>query len=286
MSSYVPPDATGPGALEALAYAGPESGGPACAVKLDVFEGPLDLLLHLIRLNEVDIHDIPIAAIAEQYVEYLALMRELDLDVAGEYLLMAATLAWIKSRMLLPPAETEEEDEGADPRLELVARLLDYQRFREAADGLGRRPLLGRDVFEAPGEAREPTPDAERELDVDLFQLVEAFRQVVRRARPPAAPHAVEHEPVTVHECMAQVMRRLEAAPVVAFDRLFEDEGGAQPSRARLVATFLAILELARIAAVRLYQGADAAGAPAGPIQVRLAPTGAETWNERIADVT
>lgn len=284
MSSQVPPDDTGPGALEAVAFAGP--GALACAVKLDVFEGPLDLLLHLIRLNEVNVHDIPIASIAEQYVEYLALMRELDLDVAGEYLLMAATLAWIKSRMLLPPSEEGEAEEGGDPRLELVARLLDYQRFREAAEGLARRPLLGRDVFAPPGEERRPTPDAERELDVDLFQLVEAFRQVLRRARPPAAPHAVEHEAVTVHDCMVAVMRRVEAAAVVAFDQLFEDEAGAAPSRTRLVATFLALLELARIAAVRLYQSPSEGGVPSGPIQVRLAPSGAEAWSERVADVT
>jgi segregation and condensation protein A len=233
----------------------------------------------------VDVHDIPIAAIAEQYVAYLALMRELNLDVAGEYLLMAATLAWIKSRMLLPPTETGEEDEGGDPRLELVARLLDYQRFREAAEELGRRPLLGRDVFEAPGEARESVPDAERELDVDLFQLVEAFREVLRRARPAPAPHAVEHEAVTVHECMASVMQRLERAAVVAFDQLFDDGTGIPPGRPLLVATFLALLELARIAAVRLYQTAGEAGVPEGPIQVRLAADGAAAWSERIADV-
>ncbi|HEX2485033.1 MAG TPA: segregation/condensation protein A [Myxococcota bacterium] len=283
MSSQVPPDPTGPGALESLAFAG--DGARACAVKLDVFEGPLDLLLHLIRLSEVDVHDIPIAAIAEQYVEYLSLMRELDLDVAGEYLLMAATLAWIKSRMLLPPSEESEEEEG-DPRLELVARLLEYQRFREAAEDLGRRPLLGREVFAAPGEEPAQTPDAERELDVDLFALVEAFRQVLRRARPPATPHEVESETVTVHECMLAVMARVEGASVVAFDDLFEDASGAAPSRTRLVATFLAILELARIAAVRLYQSLGEAGVPTGPIQVRLAPNGSGAWGERVADVT
>jgi segregation and condensation protein A len=285
MSSQVPPDSAGPGAVEALAFAGP-GGALACAVKLDVFEGPLDLLLHLIRLNEVDVHDIPIAGVAEQYVEYLALMRDLNLDVAGEYLLMAATLAWIKSRMLLPPSEEGEEEEGGDPRLELVARLLEYQRFREAAEDLGRRPLLGRDVFGAPGEERPATPDAERELDVDVFQLVEAFRQVLRRARPPATPHAVESEPITVHECMVAVMQRLEGAAVVAFEQLFEDEAGAPPSRPRLVATFLALLELARIAAVRLYQSASESGVPSGSIQVRLAPAGAGAWSERVADVT
>jgi segregation and condensation protein A len=188
--------------------------------------------------------------------------------------------------MLLPPSDEGEAEEGGDPRLELVARLLDYQRFREAAEQLGERPLLGRDVFAPPGEERAPTPDAERELDVDLFQLVEAFRQVLRRARPAPAPHAVESEPVTVHECMLGVMARLEAAPVVAFEQLFDDGSGAAPSRTRLVATFLALLELARIAAVKLYQSVAEDGVPKGSIQVRLAPSGAEAWGERIADIT
>src|SRR5262249_11611198 len=118
------------------------------AVRLPVFEGPLDLLLHLIRVNEVEITDIPIAQIAEQYLEYVEVLRHRDLDVAGEYLLMAATLAWIKSRMLLPPDGTPDEDE-IDPRAELVARLLEYQRFKDAAERLADRPLLDRDVFRA-----------------------------------------------------------------------------------------------------------------------------------------
>jgi segregation and condensation protein A len=284
MSTSPPPD---PGAaLETLAFAGPGGSAP-CAVKLDVFEGPLDLLLHLIRENEVDVHDIPIAAIAGQYVEYLGLMRELNLDVAGEYLLMAATLAWIKSRLLLPPIEGEEEDEGADPRLSLVARLLEYQRYREVAEGLGRRPLLGRDVFEAQGAGPEPLPESERELDVDLFKLMQAFRDVLRRARPEAAPHAVETERVTVLECMREVMARLGERPLLAFHEIFEGPAGMLPSRPRLVATFLALLELARLSAVRLYQSRSESGVPTGPIQVRLAPAGeAGAWAERVADVT
>ena len=164
--------------VDSLDFTAPEAGS-AYAVKLSVFEGPLDLLLHLIRLNEVDITDIPIALIAEQYLEYLDLMRELNLDVAGEYLLMAATLAWIKSRMLLPPVEGEEEEEGADPRAELIARLLEYQRFKEAAEELRERQILGRDVFEARGSSLEGTPEAEREIEVGMIQLLEAFRKVL-----------------------------------------------------------------------------------------------------------
>src|SRR5262245_45611952 len=160
-----------------------ESGGAgnACAIKLQVFEGPLDLLLHLIRLNEVDVTDLPVAEIAEQYTEYVALMHELDLDVAGEYLLMAATLAWIKSRMLLPPSEDGEEAEGADPRAELVARLLEYQRFKEVAEQLGDRTLEGRDVFAAQVEGAEERPDDERPLAVSLVALLEAFRRVLAK---------------------------------------------------------------------------------------------------------
>lgn len=287
MSTSPPPDlAGGSVAFEALAVSGPDGTQP-CAVKLDVFEGPLDLLLHLIRENEVDVHDIPIAAIAAQYVEYLTLMRELNLDVAGEYLLMAATLAWIKSRLLLPPAEGEEEDEGGDPRLALVARLLEYQRYREVAEALGQRPLLGRDVFEARAAGPDPRPESERELDVDLFALVRAFRDVLQRERPAPQPHHVESEQVTVLECMRAVMERVATRPVLRFDELFEGEGGGAPSRPRMVATFLALLELARLSAVRLYQSASESGVPCGPIQVRAAPGAADgAWAERVADVT
>ena len=125
--------------------------GSSCAIRLPVFEGPLDLLLHLIRQDELQITDLPISQVANQYLEYLELMRELNLDVAAEYLVMAATLAWIKSRLLLPPSDDEEDEEGREPRAELVARLLEYQRYKEAADALGGRPLLGREVFAAPG---------------------------------------------------------------------------------------------------------------------------------------
>jgi segregation and condensation protein A len=286
MSTSPPPEAAGRGpSLEDVVYLGAD-GSPPCAVKLDVFEGPLDLLLHLIRENEVDVHDIPIAAIAEQYVVYLTVMRELNLDVAGEYLLMAATLAWIKSRLLLPPAEGEEEEEGGDPRLALVARLLEYQRYREVAEKLGQRPILGREVFDASAAGPDPVPESERELEVDLFQLVKAFKAVLARARPPAAPHQVESEPVTVLECMRAVMQRLESSAVVEFDELFVTEGGGLPSRSRVVATFLAMLELARLAAVRLYQSRAESGVPTGPVQVRLAPNGQAMWTERVAEVT
>ena len=161
-----------------------EPGSAAYAVKLPVFEGPLDLLLHLIRQNDVDIAEIPVAEVSAQYLLYLELMQELNLDIAGEYLVMAATLALIKSRMLLPTEPGEGEDDEVDPRAELVARLLEYQRFKEVAENLSRRRLLGRDVFEAKGPVPERPADSEREIEVGIFELLTAFRTVLRRRRP------------------------------------------------------------------------------------------------------
>lgn len=257
----------------------------ACAVKLSIFEGPLDLLLHLIRLNEVDITDIPIATIAAQYVEYLDLMRELNLDVAGEYLLMAATLAWIKSRMLLPPAEGEEEDEGADPRAELVARLLEYQRFKEAAGELRERQILGRDVFEARGPELEPKPEAEREIEVGLIELLEAFRHLLRAVKIAEHPHEVATETITVRERMIAVMDALQEREAVAFDQIFQLESERAPTRTLLVVTFLAILELVRLSTVRVYQGLGDDGVPEGPIHLRLADGHRADWDEYIAEI-
>jgi segregation and condensation protein A len=257
------------------------------AVKLPVFEGPLDLLLHLIRLNEVDITDIAITGIAEQYLEYLALMEELDIDVAGEYLLMAATLAWIKSRMLLPVESTDEEDEGIDPRAELVARLLEYQRFKEAAGELGELPLLGRDVFRTtlvPGEERR---EDERELDVGLYELLAAMRAVLEQSRAQGGVHEIEAEPVTVRERMILVMETLaKRAEPVEFIDLFCGADGQLPSRTVIVATFLAILELARLAALRLYQGRAPSGVPEGPIRVRrVNESRPEDWAAKISEL-
>jgi segregation and condensation protein A len=258
----------------------------ACAVKLSIFEGPLDLLLHLIRLNEVDVTDIPIARIAEQYVEYLDLMRELNLDVAGEYLLMAATLAWIKSRMLLPPAEGDEEEEGADPRAELVARLLEYQRFKEAAGELRERQILGRDVFEARGPELEPTPDAEREIEVGLIELLDAFRKLLRAIKISEHPHEVATETITVRERMIAVMDALRARDAIDFEQIFEVELERAPSRTLLVVTFLAILELVRLSTVRVYQGLGTDDVPEGPIHLRLADGGGEVdWDDYIAEI-
>ncbi len=260
-----------------------ESGSPY-AVKLPLFEGPLDLLLHLIRLNEVEITDIPIARIGEQYLTYLELMREVDLDIAGEYLLMAATLAWIKSRMLLPPDGAEEEGEGPDPRAELAARLLEYQRYKEAAGELCERRLLGRDVFPAWGLRPEPPPEGEREIEVGLFELLEAFQRVLKAAGPSGAAHEVEKETITVHERMIVVMKLLEPRSSIDFDDVLVAEDGRPVSRVLVVATFLAILELTRLAALRLYQSLSETGVPRGPIHLRrVEGLEGSSWEGRIA---
>jgi segregation and condensation protein A len=256
------------------------------AVKLSVFEGPLDLLLHLIRHNEVDITDIPIARIAEQYLDTVELMQELNLDVAAEYLVMAATLALIKSRMLLPD-ESQEDEEGIDHRAELVQRLLEYQRFKEAAEALSRRRLLGRDVFSVIGPGPERTPESEREIEVGLFELVAAFRDVLDNTQATDLKHEIETEHVTVRDRMMVVMDLLEANESIEFMRIFETgEGASRPSRAILVVTFLAVLELARLSALRIYQGLSERGTPEGPIRMRCASLASKDpeWRERITD--
>ncbi len=271
--------------MTAPAMAGAAPAGSPYAVQLPVFEGPLDLLLHLIRINEVEITDIPIARVGEQYLEYIELMRELDLDLAGEYLLMAATLAWIKSRMLLPQ-ERDEDGEEIDPRAELVARLLEYQRFKEMAGELGERRLLGRDVFDAVAPGPAPPPDEEREIEVGLYELLEAFRSALKREGPSGLAHEVEVETVTVRDQMIRVMEALGLKDAIVFDDVLVREDGTPVTRPVVVASFLAILELTRLAALRLYQGVDANHAPQGPIHLRRAEDAdAVHWRERIADV-
>ena len=281
-------DMTATSALEDLGEEPDErtDGLDGYAVKLAVFEGPLDLLLHLIRQNEVDITDIPIARIAGQYLDTIELMEELNLDVASEYLVMAATLALIKSRMLLPN-ESQEDEDGIDPRAELVQRLLEYQRFKEAAETLSRRRLLGRDVFSVIGPGPDRTPDAEREIEVGIFELVAAFRDELDNSESAEWKHEVETEHVTVRDRMMVVMDLLEANESIEFMRIFDSPGrNGRPSRPLLVATFLAVLELARLAALRIYQGLSERGTPEGPIRMRRATldTDDPEWRDRITE--
>ena len=180
--------------------------------------------------------------------------------------------------------ETEEEEEGVDPRTELVARLLEYQRFKEVAEQLGDRSLLGRDVYAARHLEPEPTPEGEREIAVDLVRLVEAFRQVLSRAEAAGHHHEVEAESITVRERMIALMELLGDRPQLEFQQVFEI-GGVEPSRAMLVTTFLALLELVRISAVRVYQGVDRDGVPEGPIRLRRSDEEGGSWGERVAEI-
>jgi segregation and condensation protein A len=221
----------------------------------------LDLLLHLIKKNEVSITDIPIATITEQYLATLDLMESLSLDVAGEFLVMAATLIHIKSRMLLPAGTEEaEEDEGIDPRDELVRRLLEYQRFKDAADQLEGREILTRDVFArsaTPRETLEPVPFRE----VSVFELLTALRRVIDRL-PKDVYHQVILDKVTVREKMTLLLDTLRTGGQVLFEELF---GDAQ-NRMDVVVTFLAMLELVKVRAIRIFQDE-----PAGPIVIEAA---------------
>ena len=261
-------------------------GTAAYAVKLPLFEGPLDLLLHLIRQNEVRIVDIPIAQIGEQYLAYIEMMEELNIDVAAEYLLMAATLALIKSRMLLPREKTEDGEEGLDPRADLISRLLEYQQYKEAAESLSQRRLLGRDVYRAEGPAPERIPEGEREIEVGLFDLLEAFRQALASAGEGQGSHTVESEEITVRDRMISIMNLFETADTVEFMQIFRSGDAVVASRAMVVATFLAMLELARLSALRLFQSLNDVGAPQGEIRLRAVQneSGEVNWADRITD--
>ena len=224
-------------------------------VKLEIFEGPLDLLLHLIKKEEVDIYDIPVARITDEYLQYLNLLETMNLDLAGEYLVMAATLTHIKSRMLLPPSEEDAEEPEEDPRADLVHQLVEYQRFREAAAALGERAVLARDVFRRdPAVPETDHGDGVRLRDVTVTDLLEAFREVMERSLRESF-HEVIHEEISVEECVQDIIRRMEIDGPMRFRDVF---AGA-PSRRRLVATFLALLELVKRQAIRARQEEDGA---------------------------
>jgi segregation and condensation protein A len=249
-----------------------ESAPDAFPVKLSNFEGPLDLLLHLIKKNEVNVHDIPIALITAQYLEAIALMQELDLDVAGEFLVMAATLIHIKSKMLLPRPETAAGVEGEieeDPRDALVRRLLEHQKFKAAAGLLHEREQLRAAQWQRPDQrvAAIAGDDYEPELEVDLFSLLNAFQAVVQRMKlRPKVLLPPEQIPVEVR--IDQLLSRLSETEACGFDDLFSDI----QDRAGLIVTFLALLEMIRLKLVRVFQSGSF-----GPIRVykRARPTDA-----------
>src|SRR5436190_3243061 len=248
-----------------------ESAVDAFAVKLDNFEGPLDLLLYLIKKTEVEVHDIPIALITQQYLDAIHLMQELNLDVAGEFLVMAASLIHIKSKMLLPRPETAAgvEGEEEDPRDALVRRLLEHQKFKAAAGLLHEREELRSAQWQRPDEvvAHIAGDDYEPELEVDLFSLLTAFQAVVDRAKMrPKMLLPAEQIPIEVR--IDQLLARLSETEAMGFDDLFADIN----DKSGLIVTFIALLEMIRLKLVRVFQSGNF-----GPIRVykRARPTDA-----------
>jgi segregation and condensation protein A len=242
----------------------------AYQVRLDVFEGPLDLLLHLVKKHELDIFDVPISFITEKYLEYLDLMSALNLDVAGDYLLMAATLAHIKSRELLPSSpggEAGEADEDGDaegdPRQELIARLLEYQKYREAAESLGGRPVMGRNVWTRGAPQEDAlSENVEREVvpplaEVPVIKLIEALDRVLASAKIKIS-HQVTVDRLSVSDRINQIADRLEAEGSFTFSscfRFLREEVTLEEARHEAVVTFLALLEMAKLGVIRLWQG-------------------------------
>src|SRR5215210_798040 len=232
----------------------------AYPVRLDNFEGPLDLLLHLIKRNEVSIYDIPILKITAQYIEYIDLMQEMNLDVAGEFLVMAATLIHIKSRELLPRPDPAQVDPEEDPREALMRRLLEHQKFKAAAELLHERETLRSAQWTRPdgpiaviaGEAPEP------EIEVDLFSLIAAFRTVVDRAKHRPKLY-LPGEQIPIEDRIEQLMAKLSETEACGFEDLFADV----QTRAGIVVTFLAMLEMIRLKLIRVFQSGSM-----GPIRV------------------
>ena len=245
----------------------------ALEVFLDAFEGPLDLLLYLIRRQNLDVLDIPIAEITAQYMEYVEVMKELQLELAAEYLVMAAMLAEIKSRMLLPRRE-EEGEEGEDPRAELVRRLQEYERFKQAAENIDSLPRLNRDIY----EVEIDTPDVaivRKPPDVSLQDMLIAFQEVLKRAEN-FQHHHIEMEPLSVRERMSIVLTNVTADEFSEFSSLFTPEEG----RSGVVVTLLAILELIKETLIEMVQNE-----PFGPIYVKASASNKKA-NTKIENLT
>ena len=236
----------------------------ALEVFLEAFEGPLDLLLYLIRRRNLAILDIPIAEITRQYVQYIGVMQELQLELAGEYLVMAATLAEIKSRMLLPRLQPSGEESDEDPRAELVRRLQEYERFKSAAENIDRLPRLERDVWSASADVKDRKV-VQLLPQTTLQEMLVAFKEVVVRAEF-FARHHVQREPLSMRERMTDILTTLAASRFVEFTQLFRADEG----RMGVTVTFVAVLELVREGLIEIVQAQAFA-----PLHVRaaLAPT-------------
>ena len=231
----------------------------ALQVFLEAFEGPLDLLLYLIRRQNIDVLDIPIAEITKQYVQYIDLMTDMQLDLAGEYLVMAAMLAEIKSRMLLPRPDIEEDDEE-DPRAELVRRLQEYERFKKAAQDISDLPRLERDVFVATVDAPE-RKIVTKMPDVTMKELLLAFHDVLKRAEMFSNLH-LQREPLSMRQRMSEILTRVKAGQFTGFADLFDPDEG----RMGVAVTFIAILELLKESIIEVVQAEEFA-----PLHVRAA---------------
>ncbi len=223
--------------------------GNGVTVRLEAFEGPLDLLLHLIKREEIDIWNIPIAHITEQYLEYIQIMKDLNINLAAEWLMMASTLIYIKSRLLVPQEKKEEseDDENEDPRHELVYQLLEHQKFKNAAEMLYTREEVENAVWNNPPE--DALEDANEIVDVSLFDLLRAFHEVVRRFDEQRVME-VDHEEVTVEQMILDIRNRLLIHDTILFYSLFAESR----SKRQMIVTFLALLELVRLHEVRLHQ--------------------------------
>jgi segregation and condensation protein A len=233
-------------------------------INVDVFEGPLDLLLYLIKKDELDIYDIPIAHITEEYLAYLEMFEELNLDLAGEFLLMAATLTQIKSRMLLPRPEGTGEVIEEDPRAELVRRLLEYQRYKEASLALEEQEILDFDVFTHPyvEEKLEPVPLAEEAVETTLYELVSALKLILEKL-PEKKYHEIIRETVSISQRIYQMIELLRGRERVEFSQLFQDA----ETRPLVIITFLSLLELMKLKMVQCEQVARGG-------EIHILPTG------------
>lgn len=216
-------------------------------VNVEVFEGPLDLLHHLIKKNDLDIYDIPIAFVLEEYMRYLDTIKELDIDMAGEFLLMAAELAHIKSRLLLPEEPAGEEEEP-DPRADLVRRLLEYQQFKQASESLANRQMLGREVFVPQTPERVEAPE-DGPIEGHIYDLVEAFSRILKRV-PAEAYHEVAVDRISINDRIYQIVELIRKDATITLQELLPGE----VMRYDVVITFLALLEMCRLKMIRLYQ--------------------------------
>jgi segregation and condensation protein A len=239
-----------------------ESSPDAYAVKIAQFEGPLDLLIHLIKKNEVNIYDIPIAIITKQYLDYILMMQELDLDIVGEFLVMAATLIHIKSKMLLPRQDPDQPEAEEDPRDALVRRLLEHQKFKAAAELLHERAVLrGAQWIRPDASIAQIAGDEyayEPEIEVDLFSLLAAFRGVLERAKQ-RPPMLLPPEQQSVESRIEELLNMLSETDACGFEDLFLKDD----TRAAMIVTFLAMLEMIRLKLIRVFQTAAF-----GPIRV------------------